>query len=957
MGKSEERTLPHPGRAARLAAFGALLKRHRRAAGLTQEDLAARAGVSVYSVSNLERGVGHVPRPSTLRLLADALGLDSSTDTAFKQAVWDLDGARSSDETAFETMPEAALEAVTVAAPQDGSQSPRIQIPSPPSPLIGREDDLRAALELVDYGAMRLLTFVGAPGVGKTHLALEVAERCVERFRYGVVFVSLASVPVSEQAPGVIARALGIPYDGESLNVEGADALGARASAVLRDRRLLLVLDNCEHLPDLAPALAGLLAACPALRILATSRVPLHLRAEQLFDVAPLAVPADGDAPSVTVETMAMVPAVACFMARARATRRDFALSTANMGDVAAICRQLDGLPLALELAAPHLRSLTTGELLRRLEQRLPHLAEGPRDLPQRQRSLRAAFDWSYELLTPPTRAVLRWLGAFRGGASMEALTAVAATCAGASSVSTSPQLLREVEELVSHNLVRRAERDQSEPRAFDSTSDKVENAGVRLILLETVREYAEMRLTSAGAPEERAVRDAHATWCLGLAERAAATLGGPEQAWWLECLNLERANWHTALTWALQSHQTGWGLRLTVALGPYWYIRGEAREGRAWLEQLLGLTDTPDEAAERAGHMTQMTTHASYRMQALHEAAKLAYRQGDYAQAQAWLEASAALARDLGDQRSLTRALNGLGNIAINRGDFVRASSMYTDAVRVARREGNITYVASVLNNLGSVAHEQGKYDDALAAYEESAGLLRAGGHSRNLAAVLVNLSEVVCEQGDYARAIALCRESLTLRQTLHDQWGVAFVKSKLAEVACADGRYADATRLCEESLVQLEREADRRGIADVLTCQGRIAQAQGTYARAAACHERSLALRRELGVAHGAALSHAHLGHVARDLGDWQRTIQQYRVALQSYRRLGVARGLAPLLEGLALLACLRYQLRRGRWLMERAESMRAAFGVTPTSYERCVRERIRALLDPYPADGALA
>lgn len=875
--------------------LGDLLRRHRRAAGFTQEELAERAGVSDDTVSNIERGQRHVPRKDTLRLLAEALGL-----------------AREDTATLLARAGHARRPSTASAPPQ--VNPPVSRLPISPYPLIGREQELHQLTQRLRRrkGGL-LLTLSGPAGVGKTRLGLAAAHLVQEDFRDGALFVSLAALDDPSQLARVILQSLRAQDD-------DTRAVDEAFIAALRDKHMLLLLDNFEHLAQGAVLLAHLLEASPSLTVLATSRAALRVRGEQEVVVSPLALPRPED--TASPDLLVQVASVALLVQQAQTLVPDFQVTTANAPAVAELCHRLDGLPLALELVAGRLRLFSSQALLDRLGDRIALVAGGPVDMPQRQQSLHAALAWSYDLLSPAAQRLLRWLSVFRDGCTLVAAEAVGSSALDEAEGPAQATVAELVEVLLEQHVI------------FAVPDDNP-----RIGMLHTIQAFAREALLASG--EQSDAERAHAAYYLTLAEQATQQLSGPEQSQWLECLGGERANWEAALAWAIEARNADWGLRLVAALGPYWYVRGETREGRAWLERMLCL------AEEHAGDAGDAVTLTPYRMRALHEAAKLAYRQGDYDQARAWLEASAALARESGDQRGLINALNGLGNVAINQGDFTCAYTLYAEGLRLARSEGNATRVANLLNNLASVAHEQGKYEEACSYYEESARLLRAGSHSRNLAAVLVNLSEVVCEQGEYARAMDLCRESLSLRQTLHDRWGIAFVQSKMADIFCAEGRYADASSLCEESLEQMKREGDRRGIADVLTCQGRIAQAQGAHARAAACHERSLSLQMELGIAHGAGMSHAHVGHAARDLGDWQRATRHYRQALGGYRKLGVQRGLAPVLEGIALFACLRCQPRRAAWLMERAERLRATLGISPTTYERFVCERVRTLI----------
>jgi len=384
--------------------FGELLRRHRLAAALSQEDLAERAGLSERGISNLERGVRRSPRLTTVALLADALTLSQDDRAAFiaaarRELIRDAPGVESHHDRPA------------------SSSGPALGFPIAPTELIGRVGELDAAREMLRRDGVRLLTLTGPGGVGKTHLALWLAADLRPRYADGVAFVALGPVGDPALVTSTIARALAI---GES----GEQPLIAQLAAALRGRRLLLVLDNFEHLAPAAPLVAELLAACPRLTVLATSRAPLHVRGEHALPVPPLVLPAEERAPP---EALARYAAVDLFARRVRASRPDFTLTAANAPAITAICRRLDGLPLALELAAPRLKLFSPQVLLDRLERRLPLLAGGPLDLPMRQQTMRAAIAWSYDLLHPGAQALFRRLAVFSSGATIEAVEAVCA--------------------------------------------------------------------------------------------------------------------------------------------------------------------------------------------------------------------------------------------------------------------------------------------------------------------------------------------------------------------------------------------------------------------------------------------------------------------------------------------------------------------------------------------------
>ncbi|HET8631226.1 MAG TPA: helix-turn-helix domain-containing protein, partial [Thermomicrobiales bacterium] len=592
-------------------AFGPLLRRYRLAAGLTHEELAERARLSARAISALERGERLRPRPATVRLLAAALGLDRAQAGGFLRASQPAAPAAPVNVVVGLTPDEA------MASPSCADATPRTNPPFPMTSFVGRERELEALRPLLFTA--RLLTLTGPGGVGKTRLAVRLAARVADDFLDGVAFVSLAELRDADLVLPTTARAFGVLPDRR----EPGEAL----AELLHSRRLLLVLDNCEQVAAAAPALGALLAACPRLTILATSRAPLRLAAEQEFPVPPLAVPPD-DAP--TPQALVAVEAAALFVARARAVRPDFAVTAENAAAVAALCRRLDGLPLALELAAVRTRILSPAALLDRLKTRLDLLAFGPADAPARQRTLRATLGWSHDLLRPDERALFRLLGVFVGG-----FTAAAAEAVGATPGDDGAGVLDRLSALVAHGLVHR---------------DDADGEDGRFGMLETIREYARGHLEASG--EGAAAARAHARHFLALAERAHAERAGPRMAAWLDRLDRDHDNLRAALAWCEAAGEAELGLRLAAALFRFWSTRGPLAEGRAWLDRLLA-------AAPAAGASGPAT---AVRATALLAAGVLAYNQGDLPAARALADASLALRRPLGDAGAIAEALNFAG-------------------------------------------------------------------------------------------------------------------------------------------------------------------------------------------------------------------------------------------------------------------------------------------------------
>ena len=550
----------------------------------------------------------------------------------------------------------------------------------PPNPLVGRERELEALRGLLSRRDVRLLVLTGAGGSGKTRLALEAAREAAPSFANGATLVELASVRDPELVLPTIARTL------EIADSSGRTALETVSSA-LRERELLLVLDNAEHVRAATPALVDLLARAPRLRLLVTSRTVLHVSGEHVFPVAPLEESA----------------ALELFEQRARSLQPAFRLSANDRADVGEICARVDRLPLAIELAAARVRILTPAALLDRLEQRLSFLTGGPHDLPARQQTLRETLDWSYDLLAPDERSFLAGLSIFVGGFT---IAAAAAVCLAGDE----DRALDLVEALADASLVAAEEH----------------GGRMRYRLLETVREYAADRLDELG-PDETAQR--HAEWAIALAEAAAPELSGEQQANWFTTLEAEHDNFRGALAFLTASGDRELRLRLTVALSRFWYVRGYLAEGRRRLEDALAETeDQPPMLLRRA----------------LTAAAALALLQGDYGAATSFSERALVEARRGGEPDFVANALSNLGAIVLAAGDYERAAVVLDEAVTLARGVGDERIAALAINNLGDLALTTGDYERAGPLFEESRALLQARGDTANIARSLFNSGAV---------------------------------------------------------------------------------------------------------------------------------------------------------------------------------------------------------------------
>ena len=600
----------------------------------------------------------------------------------------------------------------------------RHNIPTQPTPLIGRSGEVSLMRQVMLRDDVRLVTLVGPPGVGKTRLALAVATELTQAFIHGIWFVDLSPWTDPSLVPAAIAQVLGVSDTGNRPVIE-------RLMDHLQDRHLALVLDNFEHLVPAAVELTGLLTSCPGLKVLVTSREPLRLRWERILRVPPLSVPGGERLPEP--DELQHVASVALFVQRAEAIKPDFVLTRANSPAVAEICVSLDGLPLAIELAASWSATLSPTELLERLGRRLPLLRWGARDAPPRHQTLRAAIAWSFDSLEAPLQAPFRRLAIFVGGWTLEAAEAVCRLGEDGLNV------LEAVNALVEKSLIQPA----------------TEAAGsARFQLLETIREFGLEQLTTSGDLDP--AREQHAAYFVALAEEAEPEVTGPEQRTWISRLEQEHDNLRAALKWAAERGQTDIELRLATALAPFWWGRGYLGEGRRWLEGAL---------ARGSGALP------SLRVRALGRCGWLAHGQGDFARALELHEECLRLGRALGDAHQIARSLTNLGIVAKLQGQQARAASLLQMGLAASREAGDSWGTALALRHLGALAHAQGGLERAARLYRESVTLFREVGDKRNIANALTASAEVARDQGQAGEAAALLSEALTLCSEIGDR------------------------------------------------------------------------------------------------------------------------------------------------------------------------------------------
>ncbi len=684
-------------------------------------------------------------------------------------------------------------------------------LPSQLTSFIGREQEMDTVKQLLK--ATRLLSLIGTGGCGKTRLILQVAADLLEEYPDGVWLIELATLSDPSLVPQAVAATLGVREElDRSLRTgpESGHPLLARLIAYLQPKKLLLILDNCEHLVEPCAQLAeALLRACPDLRIVATSRGALGITGETVWRVPSLSLPDPRRLPPT--ENLMQYEAVRLFVERAIAASPTFSLTDQNAPAVVQICYRLDGIPLAIELAAARVKVLSVEQIAARLDDRFRLLTGGSRTALPRQQTLRAMMDWSFNLLSEAERIVLRRLSVFAGGWTIEAAEAV---CAGEGV--KWHEVLDWLTHLVDESLVIMEER----------------GGEARYRLLETVRQYAQEKLLDAG--EAEIVRRRHRDWFLSLAEQAASELMGPRQAAWLDRLEEEHDNLWTALEWSLGSDKVEAGLHLAAALWRFWEVRGYLSEGRTWLEAALAKSGSASE---------------ELRAKLLQGAGILAWYQDDYPRAAALCQESLALYRQFNNKQGIAMALNILGLVRRNQGEYVEARSVLEESLAIFRELGDRPHVADSLLTLGIVACRQGDYPRATRLLEESLTLFRESEDERGIASALNNLGIVARYEGNYHRAVALHEESLALLEELGDKGGIGFSLYILGLAAHCQGYHERALTLLKRSLTMQRELGDRGGIARCLEGLAEVVCSQGKHERAGRLFGAAEALREVIG------------------------------------------------------------------------------------------------------------
>ena len=874
--------------------FAALPKQQRLAAGLTQEALAERAGLSAKAVSDLERDPARTPRIGTVALLADALGASPEGRAELLRAAHPPQPPRSAGAAAGIT----------------GGM--RRAMPRPLTPLIGRAGVTAAAAKLLRRGDTQLLTLTGPGGVGKTRLAIEVADQVAGDFVDGAVFVDLAPLRDPGLVLGAVAKRLGV-------DERDATPLPDLLAVSLRGRRLLVLLDNFEHLLPARDAVLALLEACPRVAMLVTSRVALHVRGGRDYPVAPLVLP---DAAS-SLQAQLNSPAVKLLAERAGAAGAELPADTETCRAMAEICRRLDGLPLAIELAAARLRLMPPAALVARRDRRLPVRAGGPHDLPPRQKTMRDAIAWSYELLDEPQQALFRRMCVFVGGCTLEAAELICADDA------ETPAILDGVASLVASSLLR-----VQEARDKDVTPP-----ASRLTMLETIREYGTELLAERAETSEMGRR--HAAYYLALAEQAGPALTGSEALAWLARLDTEHDNLRAALRWAQEHDDKAVELRLAAALWPFWQQRGHLSEGRRWLREAL---DRPVSAVAPA-----------VRVNGLVGVARLAIDQAAYDEAAERCAQAMKLAREFGDPRVLGAVLNTQGMLARAQDRYADSKREYQAALEQARAAADPAGQAVALLGLGYAAMFTGEGPQAVALAEESLAAARVSGDQRTLAQVLYLLGWMAGNAGPGAsgRAEAFGAEALGLFRALGDTGGQADALFMLGTFALNSGDYQRAANFFDDTLALLRERGDEKATARGLGALGTALLNLGDRAAAREMIEESLVVARRFGDRWSTAMSLTLTGHVNLADGDYAQAQALLADAAPLFGDTGNLMYVQWCLEGLAGTATARGDYERAAELDGARDALRAQIGVLlppvhPDGYAQ-VLTAIRAALTP--------
>ncbi len=774
---------------------------------------------------------------------------------------------------------------------REAAVTPPNNLPSPPTPIVGRERELAEVARLLGQPDCRLLTLAGMSGIGKTRLALEAAQAQIKNFLHGVFFAPFAPLRSADYLVPTIAESVG-------LILYGGDDPKHQLLNYLSEKRLLLVLDSFEHVLEGVSVVTEILAQAPDVKILATSTERLNLQGEWIVPIAGLSVPPEDQGKGIEGYS-----AVRLFMQCAQRVSLRAPLGEAERRCIARVCHLVEGMPLAIELASAWVRAIPCREIAAEIEHNRDFLATALRDVPERHRSMRAVFDYSWSLLSPPERDAFGKLAVFRNGFERAAAEQVAEAS------------LPILSALVDKSLLTRDE------------------AG-RYQVHDLLRQYAKEKLEQGDA-EER-IRNRHLDFCLRLAEEADSKLHGPEQLVWLDRLEVEHDNLRAALEWALKGVETPWpteaALRLAGSLGLFWDLRGHFVEGHQWLERALELEapSSPDIHWKAA------------RTKALYWAGHLAKWQGDYRRAAQLAETNLALCRELGDRWSIAYALYLRGSVAVKQGDLERAKAFLDESLMLFREVKARWGLAHALGTLGSIAKAQGDYAQAQTLWEESYALYHELGDRRGLARTLNRLWHRPYRQGDYDQATVLLEEALALFRELKHRDGIAIILRHLGLVAQARGDFARAQALYQESQNLFQELGDKDDLIYTAWYLGRLALYEGDITGAEALLASSAQLAREVGNKGLIAWVLLTLASAARYRADYETARSLLLESLTLARQSDEKEVAADALNGFAALAAAQGQAEKAAALFGAAEALFLALNIAPAPVIRAEYER---------------